>query len=126
MKELLILVTLCLISCNQNKNKYDEYAIENNTIAVDEFSTDSSAAHPNKIVEENLTKKSPYEEDLNTSAIDEINDSVKKIPTHKNAREDNNKVLDFDVNVLLIFDVLVASGLLASLFIKIENTNKKK
>jgi hypothetical protein len=125
MKEFLILVTLCLISCNQNKNEYDEYAIENNTIAVDEFSTDSAATNSKKIVEENLTKKKTYEEDLNTSAIEEINDSIKKIPTHKNAREVNNKVLDFDINVLLIFDVLVASSMLACLFIKKEKPNKK-
>lgn len=101
MKNLLFLITLCLISCKQNNYEYDDSATDTSAVSVNEFVIDSTALPTTEIVEELPVRELTYEEAMETLSIYELKDFIKKNPNHENIDNLKSKLIDLEVNKIM-------------------------
>ena len=108
MKKLLLFITICLISCKQDKYEYDESAVDSSAVAIDssvgsieEFIVDSSAAPSTEIVDALPVKDLTYEEAIESISIYDLKDFINKNPNHKNIEKLKERLIDLEVDAIL-------------------------
>jgi hypothetical protein len=106
MKKLLLLITVCLISCKQDKYELDESVVDSSVVAIDssvvsneEFVVDSSAT---EYIQELPVRELTYQEAIESTSIYDLKDFIKKNPNNINIEKLKERLIDLEVDAILI------------------------
>ena len=97
MKIIILLLVICCYSCKENKYEYDnEIAVDSAATAVDQFVADS-VAMSSEIIEEPI-KELTFEEVMQTTSINELENFIELNPYHQNIEELKARLIDLEVD----------------------------
>lgn len=108
MKKLLLFVTICLISCKQEKHENDESVVDSSIVAVDssaklieDYVIDSSVNKITEIVDDNDIRELTYEQAMESTSIYDLKTFIKKNPNNINIEKLKERLIDLEVDAIL-------------------------